>query len=183
LTVRDSVIRNFSANGINFQSNASTPSQLFVSNTLLSDNSEDGIIMTSSGTGNVTSTLDRVAIQNNNGIGLAVAAHNPNINVTVSDSVIAGNGDGISSEGFHAGAIVMVRNSTIANNTGDALLTGGVGCPGVGSGIIMVSRSTIAGNGTGWVNDPCGAVTSYADNNIDGNTNVNTEPPSPLTYK
>jgi hypothetical protein len=24
---------------------------------------------------------------------------------------------------------------------------------------------------------------SYGDNNIDGNTNANTEPPNPLTYK
>ncbi len=31
-------------------------------------------------------------------------------------------------------------------------------------------------------NDSGGVVLSYGDNNIDGNTNVNTEPPSPLTY-
>jgi hypothetical protein len=28
-----------------------------------------------------------------------------------------------------------------------------------------------------------GVILSYGDNNIDGNTNVNTEPPNPLTYK
>ena len=65
LTVRDSVIRNFTDEGIQFKSSASTPSQLFVSNTLLSDNGQQGIAMGLFGTGNVTGTLDRVALQNN----------------------------------------------------------------------------------------------------------------------
>ena len=64
LTVRDSVIRNFRIwHPIN--PTASTPSQLFVSNTLLSDNGQQGIAMGLFGTGNVTGTLDRVALQNN----------------------------------------------------------------------------------------------------------------------
>jgi len=44
LTVCESVIRNFSDDGIAFQPTASTPSQLFVSNTLVSDNGQVGII-------------------------------------------------------------------------------------------------------------------------------------------
>ena len=47
---------------------------------------------------------------------------------------------------------------------------------------IRVTRSTITGNNTGWAAS-VGVVLSYGDNNIDGNTNVNTEPPNPLTYK
>ena len=42
LTVRDSVIRNFTDSGIAFAPNA-TPSQIFVSNTLVSDNGVDGV--------------------------------------------------------------------------------------------------------------------------------------------
>jgi hypothetical protein len=54
LTVRDSVIRNFTDNGINFVPNSSTPSQIFVSNTLISDNGEEGILVNPSGSGTTT---------------------------------------------------------------------------------------------------------------------------------
>ena len=45
LTVRDSVIKNFTQNGINFAPNTSNQSQIFVSNTLVSDNGNDGILI------------------------------------------------------------------------------------------------------------------------------------------
>jgi hypothetical protein len=48
---------------------------------------------------------------------------------------------------------------------------------------IRVTRSTITGNATGWVIHNAGVVLSYGDNNIDGNTSANTEPPGPLPYK
>ncbi len=47
---------------------------------------------------------------------------------------------------------------------------------------IRVTRSTITGNTTGWLVVLTGVVTSYGDNNIDGNGSVNTEPPGPLVY-
>jgi hypothetical protein len=87
-----------------------------------------------------------------------------------------------SQTGIHVGASspgvanVMVRNSTIADN--------GVGLEGIAvGGNILVTRSTVTGNGIAWLTNLGGLVTSYADNNIDGNTSVNTEPPNPLTYK
>jgi hypothetical protein len=70
-----------------------------------------------------------------------------------------------------------VRNSTIANNGSDGLEAQGTGAT------VRVTRSTITGNSTGWATSTGGVVLSYGDNNIDGNTNVNTEPPSPLSYK
>jgi hypothetical protein len=53
---------------------------------------------------------------------------------------------------------------------------------GIGAATIRVTRSPITGNGSGWGTSG-GAVVSYGDNNIDGNTSVNTEPPGPLVYK
>jgi hypothetical protein len=70
----------------------------------------------------------------------------------------------------------MVRNSTIANNVLNGLQAVD------GGATVRVTRSTITGNGIGW-NDISGVVVSYGDNNIDGNTSGNTEPPSPLSYK
>jgi hypothetical protein len=124
-------------------------------------------------------------MQNNASDGLDISSFTgQTINVTVSDSVSEGNNNGISVFYTGGAASVMVRNSTIANNTNNGLLMTSTvgGCSGGLGAIIRVSRSAITGNGTGWVNATCSAVVSYGDNNIDGNTNVNTEPPSPLTY-
>jgi hypothetical protein len=70
----------------------------------------------------------------------------------------------------------MVRNCAIVNNGADGLQTFATGAT------IRVTRSTITANATGWVNSGGGVVLSYGDNNIDGNTSVNSEPPNPLTY-
>jgi hypothetical protein len=183
LTVRDSVIRNFSRYGILFVPNTSTLSQLFVSNTLVSDIgtiSTSGIQITPTGTGTVIGVLERVEMVNNVGTGLVVEARTQTINVTVSDSVSANNRAGIYTDSVSPGATnVMVRNSFIANNSVNGLGAGG------GSGAtIRLTRSTITGNFRGWANVSA-TFLSYGDNNIDGNTTVSTEtaPPNPLTYK
>jgi hypothetical protein len=188
LFVRDSVIRNFNSDGIEFRPSAST-STLYVSNTLLSGNSLDGILVSTSGTASVTGTLDRVEIKNNGANGLIVNTSNLNINVTVSDSVIAGNNTGITGQSFNSGvAMVMVRNSTIANNT-TGLDAEGPSCSGGAGGVlpsatIRITRSTITGNSSkAWSHSPtCGFVISYIDNNIDGNGD-DTAPSNTLQYK
>jgi hypothetical protein len=74
LTVRDSVIRNFSQDGIGYGANSSTPSQLFVSNTLVSDNGSDGISIGSGGSGTTNCVLDHVQLENNALRGLELGA-------------------------------------------------------------------------------------------------------------
>jgi hypothetical protein len=177
LTVRDSVIRNFTSYGIFFLPTSS--SQIFVSNTLISDNGSDGIQIDPSGPGTTNGVLNHVEMEHNAPDGLAVFTDSTHsVNVTVSDSVAANNAsDGIVVGSDGGPANVMVRNSTIANNGLDGLDSQGTGAT------IRVTRSTITGNFGGWTTSSGGVVTSYADNNIDGNTSVNTEPPSPLTYK
>jgi hypothetical protein len=178
LSVRDSVIRNFTGDGIFFGPNASTLSQLFVANTKVSDNGGHGIAIVPSGSGTTSGVVSRVELENNSDDGLLADSLTQNISVTVSDSVSANNGYGIFAQTLSSTAInVMVRNSTIANNSNAGLNAQGSGAQ------IFVTRSTITGNATGWADASLGAVTSYGDNNIDGNQNANTEPPSPLTYK
>jgi hypothetical protein len=176
LTVRDSVIRNFTGNGIDFGPNVS--SSLSVSNTIVSDNGSYGIIIDPTSSGTTNGVLDRVHMENNGQDGLFVGG-TQTLTVTVSDSVSANNTfDGIAADSTGGPpASIMVRNSTIANNAFRGLVAN---IPGA---TIRVTRSTITGNGLGWADSNSGAVLSYADNNIDGNTNINTEPPSPLTYK
>jgi hypothetical protein len=178
LTVRDSVIRNFGGdgggNGIVFAPNTSNLSQLFVSNTLLSD-SDAGIRVTPTGTGTTNGVLDHVQMENNGMDGLFVDSSTQTINMTVSDSMAINNpGIGIYAVSSASTLNIMVRNSTIANNS--------IGLEADSTGpTIRITRSTITGNATGWVTSG-GVVLSYGDNNIDGNTNANTEPPNPLVY-
>jgi hypothetical protein len=183
LIVSDSVIRNFSIDGILVDTDTSNPTQVFVSNTRVSDSGSDGINFSSGGTGTTTGVLNHVEMVNNTGNGLTITTgigSTPNINVTVSDSVSANNTlNGIQANpGSGATVQIMVRNSTIANNVNIGLFV--LTTPGV---IVRVTRSTITGNGQGWAAPADGEIVSYTDNNIDGNQGVNTEPPNPLTYK
>jgi hypothetical protein len=172
LNVQNSVIRNFATDGLDFDLASTSAIQLFVSNTLVSDNLGAGITISPlPDSGTITGVLDRVEIENNQGDGLNVSSQEQTMNITVSDSLVSNN----KTTGIYASdtpVSVMVRNSTIANN-------GGIGLQGAFSGTIRVTRSTITGNATGWN----GIVLSYGDNNIDGNGAANTEPPNPLTYK
>jgi hypothetical protein len=177
LTVENSVIRNFSGNGIVFEPNSSTLSQLFVSNTVASNNVE-GIQILTSGSGTTTGVLDHVTMENNIGTGLDVETNTQAITITVSDSVIANSGaTGIFAGSNAPGSVnMMVRNSTIANSAFN-----GLGVVGSGS-ILRVTRSTITGNATAWADISSGVVASYVDNNIDGNGSANSTPPNTTGY-
>jgi hypothetical protein len=179
LNVQDSVIRNFTQYGINFQQSSSILNQLFVSNTLVSDNGLDGIQINPSGSGTTNGVLDHVKMQSNGANGLNVFTATQTINVTVADSVSAANASNGIVAASNGGTLlnVMVRNSVLANNGVDGLLAQNSGAT------IRVTRSTITGNAVGWTFGAPGAVLSYADNNIDGNMGANTEPPGPLSYK
>jgi hypothetical protein len=175
LTVRDSVIRNFSNDGIDFVSNIAFPGQFFVSNTIISDNGGVGMFVEPFLQGTFTGVLDHVTMENNATAGLSAtsASGGQTYNITVTDSVSANNGVGISSAVTSGGTSTMiVRNCTIANNTGVGLQASGT------TATILVSRSTITGNGTGWANSNGGAVETFGDNDIVGNTTVNTAPGS-----
>jgi hypothetical protein len=176
LAVRDSVIRNFSGVGIDFVG-ASTVNTLFVSNTLISDNGDNGIAIGNNVSGTTIGVLDHVALENNALDGLIVSTPDQTINITVSDSVIANNGAyGILALANGATPVsIMVRNSTIANNNTGLIANGN-------PATLRVTRSTITGNATAWAVMSGGAVASYGDNNIDGNGSVNTAPPS-IGYK
>jgi hypothetical protein len=178
LNVQNSVIRNFSNFGIAFNPNNSGASQIFVSNTLVSDNGMVGISIEPFGPGTTTGVFEHVELENNGTNGLAVNTGTQTIDVTVSDSVSANNtNDGIFADsGSGLPASIMVRNSTIANN-------GSVGLQASGTGAtIRVTRSTITGNNSGWAITASGVVSSYADNNIDGDKNTDTAPPA-IGYK
>ena len=175
LNLQDSAIRDFAGNGagIFFQPGAS--GLLFVSNTVISDN-KNGIIILPTGPGTVQSVLDHVKMEYNSNDGLSVSAGGNQIaNVTVADSVSASNSQyGIYASSEGGNISLMIRNTIIHSN-------GNVGLYNSGA-TIYVTRSTITANTTGWgtaaPNGFSPGVSSYADNNIDGNSAGNTAPPS-----
>ena len=150
LTVRDCVIRNFNGDGIDFLPTGSTATQLLVSNTLVSDNSGEGILIAPPGSASVAAVLDQIEVANS------------------FDGILAENSGGV----VH----VMVRNSSIINNFDAGLHSES------GGTTVRVTRSTITGNGAGWAVFSGGVISSYGDNNIDGNGTDNTAPPS-IAYK
>jgi hypothetical protein len=168
LFVENSVIKKFH-DGIVFAPSVSASSQLWVSNTRITDNSRSGIAIGAEGSGTVTAVLDHVAIENNGVDGLAVSADVQTINVIVNDSMITNNQVGILTQTNGPAATVMVRNSTIGNNSVHGIFAD--------SGTtVWLTRSTITGNASGWSAN--GTVTSFDDNNIVGNTNDEGTPPS-----
>jgi Right handed beta helix region len=176
LTIRDSTIRNFSRNGIDFEPGSSSSTKLYVSNTLVAENGNAGFYLNANGPGAAVGILNHVEVENNAGSGVQAIGTSAAITVTVADSAVSNGGPGIVAGDEGGTSDVMVRNSTIANNTR------GVEADNVGA-TIRVTRSTITGNMFAWAAVFNGSVLSYGDNNIDNNTNDNSEPPNPLTYR
>jgi hypothetical protein len=178
LHVQNSVIRNFANDGILFAPSAA--SQLLVSNTLAADNGGSGFRIFPSGTAAMTVVLDHVAADHNAINGIFVDSSTAQtLNVTVSDSVSASNAqDGmfVFANGPSTIINVLARNSTFAHNVFDGVQAVGPGAT------VRLTRSTITANGVGWGAGSSATVSSYADNNIDGNTAANNAP-TPIVYK
>jgi hypothetical protein len=155
LHLENTVVRNFTTYGLAFDPSAA--SQLLIADTIISDNlSGDGIdILPSVMTATVSGTMRRVTIENNSYGMFAEQSNGATINLTIDDSSISNNANfGLANYG--PAARIVVRNSTIANNS-DGL----VGA----AGGIWITRSTISDN----VNGTTGSVVSYGDNNLINN--------------
>jgi hypothetical protein len=176
LNLQDSVIRNFAGGAIQFLTSA----QLYVSNTRILDNgnTQPALLIGGNGGTNLNCVFNHVEIENNQDIGLQLGQGQGSGNVIINDSIIAGSingiivtGGGESPPAFN----VMVRNSTITNNTW------GLQVQNSGAAV-QLTRTTITGNTNGWITSSGGTVQSYGDNNIDNNANFSTAPP-PIANK
>jgi len=162
LTIQKSTLRNFTNSGINFAPSTAT-SSLFVSDSLITNNANNGILVAPTGSSAVNGALSRVVVSGNglasNGLGIFVygGSTTGTINFTIADSVAANNFYGI---GVRA-ASVMVRSSTISNNS--------VGLRADQGATLRVGLSTVAGNGTGWQATNGGLLQSFANNTVSGN--------------
>jgi hypothetical protein len=171
LNIQDSLIRRFTNDGLSFKPGNS--SMLSVSHTIISGSNLAAIEITpTTNAAAVNAVLEQVELYDSRSYALRVTANssdagNQPIQVTVSDSVIANNTDGIlciSASGIQR-VSCMVRNSTIANN--------GIGANAPNTNnFIVLSHTMITGSLTAWT----GNVFSYGDNQIDFNLSANTAP-------
>ncbi|MGH8595768.1 MAG: right-handed parallel beta-helix repeat-containing protein [Gammaproteobacteria bacterium] len=168
LEIENCVIRNFRNSGIEIA--PITSSSFSVSNTIASNNSNNGIVVGPDGSAVVKGVLSNVTA-NNNSTGISVGGTLSTaafLDVTVVDSEFSNNsnvGVGVNSAGGAAATAVMLRN-TVAMYNGTGLFAQ--------NAILRVGHSVITGNGFGVGTALGGTLTSYGDNDINGNTNNNT---------
>ena len=175
LVVEDVIIQRFNAStaaGIRVATGGN--SQTSVRNTVIADNGLNastggGILVVPTGAGNARVTLSNVLLSNN--LGFAVrgdtaggGSGNPAVNITIDNSVMDRNTNGLSLNGPAINVFAMLVNSTVNSNT-----SAGISASGGGS-VIRVGNTTITNNGTG-VSLSGGAVAqSYGTNRLNGNT-------------
>jgi hypothetical protein len=171
LTVKNCVVRHMgngtTNNGTGILFTPSAGGNLFVSDTVASDNGYIGIFVSPTGSGTVSAVFNHVETNNNHNFGVFLDGLNgtATINGTIADSVASGNTiagfriDG----GGSAPAQLMVFHSVAANN--------GNGLSAFGStATLRLASSVVTGNATSWNGAGTGGVLiSYGDNYIDGN--------------
>jgi len=183
VTVENSAIRNMSSCGIlcggdGIAVTSSTATALAVTNTVVSDNSNNGILFlpTVSGSTLVTGVLDHVGLYNNGGAGLSVigaGSTGGRITVMATDSVAANNGTPGNLGGFvvqsSTGAAITflhLSRCTAVNNPGNGALASGT------PAIMLVNTSVIQFNDSGWVAASGAQIFTYGDNEL-GSNNTN----------
>jgi hypothetical protein len=172
LTVANCIVRNTTNSGLSFNSNATTSQTLSVSSSYFSNNSFNGIVVSTLSSGAVTVSLDRVGLHDNAFAGLNVIGEfgTGAINVNVVDSVAANNtgvpGDGV---GFFVqsamGKSVINLSLTRSSATGNSF---GISASGINA-TMLIGQSTVTGNSVGYFAGSSGTILSYGDNYIGGN--------------
>jgi hypothetical protein len=176
LTVRDSVIRNFTLNGVNFVPNSSTANQISVSNTEVSDNGANGILISPSGSGTTNGVLDHVAANNNgnNGIAFQKATTSPTVFGQVKDSIASGNiGAGFYLQGDSNPQTIaaLVVFQSVAGRNGTGLEVHGA------NALLRIGHAVVSGNHISWSAQFSSGVVSYGDNYIYANDDGDPAPP------
>jgi hypothetical protein len=164
LHIENCTIFGFTQNGINISLTSASPVRVFVTDTVVS-NSAGGIAAKNAGAGIVFLSMHRTTLSQNSGFGLkADGGGAGSIQSTVSDSLIVGNGTGLSAVGG-ASAVILLTRSSVVNNVTTGLLSDGT----AGQAFIISSNTMIGGNGTALSSVGGGSLLTYQNNGVDGN--------------
>jgi hypothetical protein len=163
LTVQDSVIRNFSDDGIHFAPTGS--SSISVSRTFVGNNGGYGILVQPQGSASATAVFERVQTQYNGasfyGIALDSTATTGAVIGTATDSVSSNNGGGYLA---HGGGVSSTTGLTLVRSVAANNHTGVQGGP-AGGGFVFISQTAITNNVIGCNGD----IQTYGDNNVNSN--------------
>jgi hypothetical protein len=198
LHIENCTINRFSGNGILIDPNGN--SQIFIKDTIVRNNAATGIDFFPSGTATVTAHLDDTTVRNNGALGIffapggsstvtasldsvrlegnsAALKAGDGTNVSVQNSVVAGNGGGLetSSSGSGRGVVINVESSIVSGNS-----FGGIVSVGANS-TINISNVTVVKNGTGLATSG-GQIVSFGNNKITNNT-TNGSPTKTIAQK
>jgi hypothetical protein len=159
--------------GIDFE--PSGASQLFVSDTIVRDNTTgtaQGIRIRPTGAGTANVVLERVQVTNN-GAGIVATAGGSSgtgtvVNMAVRDSVASGNsGVGILAKSQVSGPnVIMTLDHVAATSNGVGIEADG---SDMGAGGIALSNTQVSGNGTGLMSANGGVLASFQNNSVIGN--------------
>jgi hypothetical protein len=160
LTIEDSVIKDFSGNGINFTPSGSGRSSLTLSSTKV-ENNHAGVGVNPA-SGQITSVgFYHVGLGGNVGDGLDLGG----AGITAGDmrsSVVANNGNNGIVGASAGGVFFTIEGSTISANLAIGIEAGSPAAN------LAVAHSTIGGNGTG-IKAASGSLFSFGDNHISAN--------------
>jgi hypothetical protein len=179
LTVEDCTVKDFTASQLSFQ--PTVLSTLYVSHSRFEHSGPSGrgiYIIPLSLAATATATLDHVEAVNNGGDGIGIdsshAGGGAELQVTITDSVMASNGgSGLFGTMVRPGLsfIATIRRSTFSsNNVGITNVSGS-------TGTIYLGQSTFAGDVTSF----SGAVLTFGDNLL--GDNLTGTAPIPVTYR
>ncbi|MDO8630220.1 MAG: hypothetical protein Q7R41_06975 [Phycisphaerales bacterium] len=181
LHVRNTVIVNFAStavgngNGILFA--PSGASELFVTDTFISESGINGILIQPTGSGSAKAAIIRTnAVNSTAGIRSDGTGSSGGINVSIQDSVVSGNTNaGVTVFNPVGGPAinVMVQGVAAVNNG----VPGGLRVDGANA-TMRVGSSIVSGNGTGTAILNGGVISSYGNNQINGNTADGPNPPT-----
>jgi hypothetical protein len=177
LNVENCTIRNLDGpgDGIIFAPNSAAA--LAVTNTMITDNTINGILIQPTGVAGVAAVLDHVGLYNNAFVGLHVngsLASGGQINVTVNESIGSNNGSPGNGAAFEAVApantaaanIYFIR-SIAATNPANALVASGQ------LASVNVYQSALIGNQNGWLSVSNGSILTWQNNMLSRNvTNI-----------
>jgi len=172
LHVQQCRIKRFNAansSGISFVPSGN--SELFVSDTLISENGAagtgNGILIQPTGAGSAKVALNRVLVNNNNNgiVADLEAANTGQINISMVDCETSGNANhGIAALSVAPLLQMMVDHCTSSHNGADGVLAAHSG-----NAIIRLSNCNITGNMLGTSAQSGGQILSYNNNRINGN--------------
>jgi len=178
LNVENCAIRNLDGtnvgNGIVFAPGTGTTG-LQITNTTVTDNTANGIVIQPVGPTNVNAVLDHVGLYNNGNTGLTVASNTAGgfISVMVNDSVASNNGGSGTGAAFLAQTsgispalvFLFLNRSVVVTNPNHAVQASS--SPGLAQ--VYVNQSVIWRNASAWLATGNAMIFSYGNNSVNIN--------------